>query len=506
VSDMTTQTSGSTPAADQVEAERHSNPEASGRRTAASVRRGIVAVLIACDALMVTLAGIVATLARFDTLGAVVVLNNGPTHVQFVWLSVALLPLWIALFAYEGLYDLDRLEWNAGELNRVVRAVSMSLFLVILGTYLLKLQDLSRGWLVLLAVFATVFTIAGRLTGRAFIGAMRRSGRLSERTVVVGTNEEAAQLVSRLRKDGGTGIEPVGFATGRDDMLGKTFLELPCLGPISDIRKIVLDQDIDTVLVASTSLPHDDFVQLFDEIRGLPVQLHVSSGLYRILTSRVLVREIAGVPLITVKAVPLSRAKLLEKRGFDLTMGVLAAIVLSPIWIPVAVLIKLTSRGPALYRQIRVGRDGKPFEMLKFRSMVSDADEKIGEIADLNEADGLLFKVKNDPRFTALGRFIRKFSIDELPQVINVMRGEMSLVGPRPPLPREVENYEQWHHRRLEVTPGMTGLWQVSGRSDLSFDEMVRLDIFYIENWSPRFDVGLILRTIPVVLFGRGAY
>lgn len=498
------------PAPVEVTTETDDRPRAESvvapRRSAASVRRGIVWLLVGVDACMLVFAGLAATYSRFGTLRVGALLGRGDRAIAFGWLTVALLPLWIVLFAYEGLYDLDRLEWNAGELNRVVRAVSMSLFLIIVGSYLLKWQDLSRGWMVLLAIFATGFTIAGRLGDRALVSAMRRSRRLVERTLVVGTNEEAAHLITRLRRDGGTGIDPVGYAAECDDMVRPTFRDLVCLGPISEIRRIVLEHGIDTVLVASTSLPYNDMVQLFDQLRGLPIQLHVSSGLYRILTSRVLVREVAGVPLITVKAVPLSRTKLFEKRAFDITVGILAAMVLSPIWIPVTILIKITSRGPLLYRQTRVGREGQPFEMLKFRSMVSEADNKVQELADLNDADGLLFKVKNDPRLTAVGRFIRKFSIDELPQIINVMRGEMSLVGPRPPLPREVKDYAPWHHRRLEVTPGMTGLWQVSGRSDLSFDEAVRLDVFYIENWSPKFDMSIILRTIPVVLTGRGAY
>jgi lipopolysaccharide/colanic/teichoic acid biosynthesis glycosyltransferase len=176
------------------------------------------------------------------------------------------------------------------------------------------------------------------------------------------------------------------------------------------------------------------------------------------------------------------------------------------VWLLLAALIKLTSPGPVLYKQERVGRDGQPFMMYKFRSMVADADKHKESLEHLNQADGLLFKIRNDPRVTKVGRLMRKFSVDEFPQLLNVIEGDMSLVGPRPPLPGEVAKYEEWHFRRLQVVPGMTGLWQISGRSDLSFDDAVKLDIYYIENWSPRLDFSILFRTIPVVLLPKGAY
>jgi lipopolysaccharide/colanic/teichoic acid biosynthesis glycosyltransferase len=189
-------------------------------------------------------------------------------------------------------------------------------------------------------------------------------------------------------------------------------------------------------------------------------------------------------------------------------VGGLIVLVGMPLWVAFALAIKFTSRGPMLYRQRRVGRDGVPFDMFKFRSMYADADERLEDLraSGANEATGPLFKMRDDPRVTPVGRWMRKFSIDEFPQLLNVLRGEMSLVGPRPPLPCETVSYTDHHWRRMEVLPGMTGLWQVSGRSRLTFDEMIRLDLFYIENWSVGFDLGLLVRTIPAVLFARGAY
>ena len=194
------------------------------------------------------------------------------------------------------------------------------------------------------------------------------------------------------------------------------------------------------------------------------------------------------------------------KRLFDILSSGLALIVLSPLFVIVGLIIKLTSPGPVFYRAKRVGRYGKPFTLYKFRTMVVDAEERKAELTQYNEADGPIFKMRNDPRLTRLGGFLRRTSLDELPQLWNVLRDEMSLVGPRPQLPAEVAQYEDWHYRRLEVKPGLTGLWQVLGRSDISFDEMVRLDIYYAENWSPGMDLRILLETIPAVLSGKGAY
>ena len=241
-------------------------------------------------------------------------------------------------------------------------------------------------------------------------------------------------------------------------------------------------------------------------LRGHDVDIQLSSGLLDVTTSRVIIREVSGVPLITVRGVSFSPGKRFVKRVFDLLVGSVIIVVGSPLWVAIALLVKLESRGPVFYRQTRVGRDNKQFEMFKFRSMCKDADQALDGLAADNEATGPIFKMRKDPRVTRVGAFLRRFSLDEFPQLINVMLGEMSLVGPRPPLFQETIYYSDYHWRRMEVLPGMTGLWQVSGRSSLTFDEMIRLDLFYIENWSVTFDMAVILRTIPAVLSARGAY
>jgi exopolysaccharide biosynthesis polyprenyl glycosylphosphotransferase len=278
------------------------------------------------------------------------------------------------------------------------------------------------------------------------------------------------------------------------------------MGRASDILTVVDNEHIDAVIIASSAFEHDTIARMIADLRCAPVRTHISSGLFEVLTSRVIVHEIAGVPLITVTNIGFTPARRALKRAFDVCVAGALVLLGLPLWLLIAGVIKLTSRGPILYFQRRIGVHGRPFEMCKFRSMLDGADALLDELAERNEADGPLFKMRDDPRVTPFGRFIRKHSIDEFPQLINVLKGEMSLVGPRPPLPAETEEYDEYHWRRLEVPPGMTGLWQVSGRSELSFDEMVRLDLFYIENWSVGFDISLILRTVPAVLLPRGAY
>jgi exopolysaccharide biosynthesis polyprenyl glycosylphosphotransferase len=218
------------------------------------------------------------------------------------------------------------------------------------------------------------------------------------------------------------------------------------------------------------------------------------------------VEELNGIPLLSTRDISIQGWNAVIKRSFDLLLGGLMAAIALPLGLLIALAIRLDTPGPIFYAQVRIGRNGKEFRCFKFRSMVSNADDLRNKMAELNESSGPLFKIRNDPRLTRVGRLIRRYSLDELPQVINILRGEMSLIGPRPNLPSEVQCYEEWMKKRLSVSPGLTGLWQVSGRSDLTFDEMVMLDIYYVENWSVGLDLTILARSIPAVLQGRGAY
>jgi len=228
--------------------------------------------------------------------------------------------------------------------------------------------------------------------------------------------------------------------------------------------------------------------------------------LFQLALSRVDIEDLGGIPIIGVKEISITGWNLAFKRTSDIVLSLAVLVLLFPLMLLISVAIKLDSPGPVLFKQVRVGRDGRRFVFYKFRSMRQGAEEERPQLADLDETVGPIFKIRRDPRCTRLGRFLRRTSLDELPQLYNVLRGEMSLVGPRPAIPVEVEQYQEWHRKRLEVSPGMTGLWQVSGRSQLTFDEMCLLDIYYLENWSPLLDLKIALKTIPAVLAGTGAY
>lgn len=472
-------------------------------------RRFIVVSLVLSDALALLASGMLATWIRFGSFRSHVSFEASPIEIAFWQLAIIFVPLWLVFMAGAGLYDLDRISRGFGEAGRVSRALSFGVVALILGTYLAKMPGLSRGWTLLLLVISVALVLFFRSLVAAMIAEAHRRGKMLSRALIVGSNAEASDIIRVLQANTDSGIHPIGYlASTATDRLPLDYCQggIVRFGHARDIVDSVREHRIDTVVIASSAFDHEVVARMIADLRVVDVDLHISSGLFEVLTSRIAVTEIAGVPLITVKGLGMSRLNRIAKRIFDLTVATLVLIVGLPVWIALALAVKFSSSGPILYAQERVGRDGVRFGMKKFRSMYSDADARLRELQEHNEASGPMFKIKNDPRVTPVGRFMRKFSLDEFPQLINVLRGEMSLVGPRPPLPREVDRYSSADWRRLEVVPGMTGLWQVSGRSSLTFDDMVRLDVFYIENWSVALDISLMLRTVPAVVFARGAY
>jgi exopolysaccharide biosynthesis polyprenyl glycosylphosphotransferase len=358
--------------------------------------------------------------------------------------------------------------------------------------------------------FGIVFVCMGRAAVRMAVVAARRRGRLLRPTLIAGFNQESADIIRALRANRSSGLVPVGcLASQHADYPLHNYcadLDIPCLGGVDDVGDVIDRSSIDTVLISSTAYDHDVLTRLIDSLRDRNVDIQMSSGLLDVITSRVQIREVSGIPLISLRGVAFSPGKRFVKRAFDLVVGGLIVVVGSPVWLLIAAAVKIDSRGPVFYRQPRVGRDGRVFGMYKFRSMCQDADARLADLAGQNEATGPLFKMRADPRVTRVGRFLRKFSLDEFPQLVNVLKGEMSLVGPRPLPTQQTVDMTPMQSRRHEVLPGMTGLWQVSGRSMLTFEEMVRLDLLYIENWSVGFDMALISRTLPAVFAREGAY
>jgi exopolysaccharide biosynthesis polyprenyl glycosylphosphotransferase len=332
---------------------------------------------------------------------------------------------------------------------------------------------------------------------------IRLEGKLTFRTLIVGANLEAERLAATMQTRE-LGFEPVGFVAGGMDDLRLD--DQRVVGPVGRIRELIRETRADCLFVASSAVTPEDVVQIMKARRLENVEVRFTANLPTVLSSRLAPQTIGGVMTLSVNVLQLTRFQAAAKRACDVAISALGLLLLLPLFVAVAVAIKATSRGPVVFRQERIGLRGRPFTVLKFRTMVAGADLLLEGLRDQNEADGPLFKLRQDPRVTRVGAILRHYSIDELPQLWNVLKGEMSLVGPRPPLAGEVARYEEWQHDRLEVRPGITGLWQVSGRSDLSWDEAVRLDLRYVEDWSLALDSVILWKTFRAVLSGRGAY
>jgi exopolysaccharide biosynthesis polyprenyl glycosylphosphotransferase len=322
------------------------------------------------------------------------------------------------------------------------------------------------------------------------------------RALLVGTGKHIDQVAHALAASPGAEIEAVGYIslTPRPDN------GLRSLGTLAELGE-VLDRDrVGEVIIADPDFPQEQAVELVDLCHRRGVDVHIAPSTMEILVQRAEFVPGQSVPLFTLRPPVFEGIDYALKRLFDLIGASLIVLLLSPLLLTIALAVRLTSRGPIFYRSIRPGMGGLPFDCLKFRTMRDDADQVQEDLEAMNEADGALFKIRDDPRLTAVGRMLRRFSFDELPQLINVLRGEMSLVGPRPLPLRDFERLEEWHKKRYLVLPGVTGLWQVSGRSDLDFDDLVRLDFLYLERWSVALDLVILLRTIPAVLMRRGAF
>jgi exopolysaccharide biosynthesis polyprenyl glycosylphosphotransferase len=322
--------------------------------------------------------------------------------------------------------------------------------------------------------------------------------------VVVGTNAEAQHL-AKLMELPSFGFEAIALVS-TDQASDAPAGDVPIMGTVADLRDVIREVGAECVFVAATALSATEMGYVAKAVRLEGVEVRVTATLPEVLSSRVAVQSLGGVTALSLRPVRLTGTQAVVKRAFDIAVAGLGLLLISPVLATIAVAIKVTSPGPVFFRQKRVGHRGRPFTMMKFRTMQVGADLMVDELRAEHGVEDLMFKLKDDPRVTKVGGFLRKVSLDELPQLINVVIGDMSLVGPRPPLPEEVTRYEDWQFDRLEVPPGISGLWQVSGRSDLSFEDCVRLDLFYIENWSLAYDLYILAKTIPVLVSKRGAY
>jgi exopolysaccharide biosynthesis polyprenyl glycosylphosphotransferase len=413
-------------------------------------------------------------------------------------------PLWTAIFARYRLYTARRITSRLREFELVVHALFAGVFATAGVSVLLRLQ-ISRNWLVLSFVLAVIAVQCERELVRQAFEAFRKKGRLLRPVIIVGTNTEAAGLCVALRDNQSLGCKVVGLV-GRAVPDSPPLQHIPVLGEIDDLFQVLEHTGVNGVLIATTAVDYETSNRLTRQLIDAGVHVELSSSLRDIRAERLTVRALGNFPMIYVEPVRRGGWRAVGKRTFDIVAATSGLLILAPVLLVIAVLVKLDSPGPVLFRQKRVGKGGHLFEVFKFRTMVPEAELLLDELRELNEADGPLFKIRRDPRVTRLGRALRAFALDELPQLWNVLRNEMSIVGPRPALPQEVRAWSPQLHQRLRVKPGLTGMWQVNGRINVPFAEYMRLDLYYVDNWSLWMDLAIVIKTVPTLLFRKGGY
>lgn len=460
--------------------------------------------LLVLDGAAVVLAMWVAVLVRFGSLRNVDRWGGLPYE-----LLISMIPLvWLAAMALGGCYDRRWLVCGVDEYRRVLTSGLVLFAAVACSAYLTK-TDLSRSLVVLAVPLVIATTLVERYTARKLLHRALARGRTIHRVVVVGSQEEVRDLTRHLRRARWAGWGVVGACVpGRVKSIDIPDDEpLPVLGPVRGVIDSVRLVGADTLAVAgSSAFPNGSLRRLSWELEGTGIHLVVVPAITDIAGPRILVRPLDGLPLLHIEEPTLSGVQWLIKGLIDRILALALIVVLSPLLLAIAVAVRTTSRGGVFFKQERIGRFGRPFIMWKFRTMTAGAERERDAVAHLDEHDGPLFKIHDDPRITPLGRRLRRFSLDELPQLWNILNGTMSMVGPRPPLASETDEYEVEVHRRLLVRPGITGLWQTGGRADLPWAEAVRLDLQYVENWSPAMDTMVMWKTIITVLRGDGAY
>ncbi|RZU12234.1 exopolysaccharide biosynthesis polyprenyl glycosylphosphotransferase [Kribbella rubisoli] len=418
----------------------------------------------------------------------------------------ALLPIaWIACVALQRGYETRYFGTGPEEFRSIIRAAVALTAVVAITSYATK-SEVARGFVILAVPTTCIAAMVGRWFLHRQISWRRFAGRCMRRVLVVGRNDQVMTLTRHLEERPADGYVVVASCLPRGDVFEDA--EFERLGRTEmDILAGVDQFDVEVVAVAADpELAGHSLRKLSWALEQRGVELIVSPGIVEVAGPRISIRPVAGLSLLHLERPSVSGGPHMLKSIFDRVVGCLLLLGVSPILLVTALLVKLTSRGPVLFRQTRVGRGGEQFKMLKFRTMVADAEARKAELHTLNQGNGILFKMRDDPRITKVGKYLRRFSIDELPQLVNVLRGDMSLVGPRPPLPAEVAQYAIEDARRMLVKPGLTGLWQVSGRSDLTWEESMRLDLRYADNWSIALDLLILWKTARAVLGSDGAY
>ncbi|TFC61644.1 sugar transferase [Cryobacterium sp. TMB1-7] len=426
--------------------------------------------------------------------------------IGYTLVSLGLIAFWMLALEYYATRDHKTIGTGSTEYKRILDASARIFGFTAIIVFLLKV-DLARGYFLTALPIGLILLLLGRWGWRQWLVRRRLEGRYVHRTIVVGERDKCVHVVVGIRRDMAAGLSVVGAISENGKVAQNLVDGVPVLGDFSQILESIERVGADTVIFTGA----DNFGprrlrELGWELEVLKVDLIMAPALTDVAGPRIHARQVSGLPLIQVDFPSFEGARHSAKRAFDLIASGLGLLVLSPIFLWIVVAVRRDSPGPVWFHQERVGLNGHVFRMVKFRSMVADAEAKLPTLLDQSDGNGVLFKLRADPRVTKVGSVLRRYSLDELPQLINVFRGDMALVGPRPPLAREVESYDGSARRRLLVKPGITGLWQVSGRSDLSWEDSIRLDLYYVENWSPTGDVIILYRTIRAILRPAGAY
>ncbi len=464
---------------------------------------------VAIDATLINLAVWLAWYIRYE-LEVTPPLGEGffyQPYTAYLPLAIVLTILAVAIFRFDGLYPLARGQTYLDEVYTIVNGTTTATLLLMAFTFFIRPLVYSRSVYVYTAILIVLLLCLERAIARqVWMMRLRHRGVGVDRVLIVGAGEVGRAMMRNIVARPELAYQVQGFVDDDPERGQMDIGRFRALGGTENLPRLIRELPVDEVIVTLPWTARDKIIRIINLCQGTGVAAKIVPDMFQLSLSRVAIDDIGGIPLISVRETRLSLVDSVLKRLIDLVGLVVLSLVFTPVMLMIAAAIRMDSPGPIIFAQKRIGRGGRGFVTYKFRSMCLGAEEQVGELNGLNEATGPLFKIRNDPRRTRVGRWLRRTSLDELPQLWNVLRGEMSLVGPRPAIPQEVERYQEWHKRRLDVPPGITGLWQVSGRSELTFDEMVMLDIYYIENWTPWMDLWILLRTIPTVLLARGAY
>ena len=469
-------------------------------------RRDVRNWTIVTDLILINLAFVAAYVVRYRFKWFAETTFDDP-YSSYVGQQILLTALLSITFYQNRVWLRRRGEFIVDEISRVGYATATGIALMMAITFFFRPLAFSRLLLVWALVFIVLFVSIGRLVRRLILRMHYQRGKNVDRVLIVGCGEAGRSVMRTLLARPDLGYNPIGYMDDGSPSNNIGVGRIPHLGTFYQLQQALRqNKDLHSVFIALPGGMHSQTLDLLRICQYHGIQAKVVPDLFQLSLHHVEFNNMAGIPLLSVRDVGMSRTGQVLKRAIDVGLVLLGAVPGLLLGAAVAAAIRLESAGPVFYRQDRVGKDGRRFRMIKFRSMIVNAEDQKKALQQMNEASGPIFKIKNDPRLTHVGRFIRRLSLDELPQLWNILKGEMSFVGPRPPLPEEVQAYQPWHMRRLEVKGGLTGLWQISGRSDLTFDEQCLLDIYYIENWSVALDMRLILQTIPHLIYGRGAY